>query len=547
MRLLTRSFCLRRSRRGLATLGRIFTFTVLLGAVSLSSLQAQTYTALHFFSQSDGTNSAYPALLAQGRDGNLYGTTTGGNNCCVTPYGAVFKMTPSGSITILHTFNGTDGAVPLGGLTLGTDGNFYGTTQIGGTFNFGTIFKITTSGTFTTLYNFADSTDGAYPLTPPVQGKSGAFYGTTYFGTTYSITTNGTFTTLPGSIGGRSFSPLLLATDGNFYGTTPDNNTVFRMTSAGIVTTIYTFDGTHGSAPYGGLVQGSDGNLYGTTTAGGTATSPGGVIFKMSLNGVITVLHNFDSSTTTDGWEPVAGLVAASDGNFYGATAEGPASANNGGLFKISKGGSYSLLYLMDGTNGANPYATAVQHTNGIIYGLAESSTDTCGCAVFYSLNNSLKSFVALMTTSGKAGQTVEILGNGLTGTTAVNFGSGSATFTVVSDTYMTAVVPSGGTTANVTVTTPSGTLTSNKKFMITPAISSFAPTSGPVGTVVTITGSGFLGATQVTFGGVKATTFTVNSGTQITATVPTGAKTGKITVKTPGGTATSSGSFTVN
>jgi uncharacterized repeat protein (TIGR03803 family) len=542
MRSLRQSFCLRRLRHGLSTSRSIFALTILLVAASLPSAQAQTYTALHFFNQTDGSASTYPALLAQGRDGNLYGTTSGGGT---TPYGTVFKMTPSGSITTLHTFNSTDGATPVSGLTLGTDGNFYGTTETGGTSNFGTIFKITPSGTLTTLYNFTGSTDGSYPVTPPVQGKSGAFYGTTYFGGTYSITSTGSFKALPGLVGGRSYGPLLLASDGNFYGTTADVNTVFRLTPTGAVTPIYAFDGTHGLNPYGGLVQGSDGLLYGTTTGGGTGG--GGVVFKLSLAGAITVLHNFDSSSTTDGWEPTAGLVAASDGYFYGATAQGPANTNNyGGLFKISKSGAYSLLYLFDGTNGANPYATQLQHTNGIIYGLANSSSDTCGCGVFYSLNNSLKSFVALMTTSGKAGQTVEILGTGLSGTTGVKFGTVAATFTVVSNNYITAVVPSSGTTGFVTVTTPSGTLTSNKKFLITPVISSFAPTSGPVGTIVMITGTGFLGATQVTFGGVKATTFTVNSGTQITATVPTGALTGKISVKTPGGTAASTTSFTV-
>jgi expansin (peptidoglycan-binding protein) len=121
-----------------------------------------------------------------------------------------------------------------------------------------------------------------------------------------------------------------------------------------------------------------------------------------------------------------------------------------------------------------------------------------------------------------------------------------AATFTVVSDTYLTAVVPANATTGSVTVTTPGGTLTSNKVFRVTPAILSFSPTSGPVGTPVTITGTSFTGTTKVTFSGVKATTFTVDSDTQITATVPTGAKTGKIAIVTPGGTAVSKDIFTV-
>jgi hypothetical protein len=146
----------------------------------------------------------------------------------------------------------------------------------------------------------------------------------------------------------------------------------------------------------------------------------------------------------------------------------------------------------------------------------------------------------------GNAGQTVEILGQGFSKATGVKFGSGPASFTVVSDTYMTAVVPADGTTGFVTVTSPSGTLTSNRKFNVVPVISSIAPTSGPVGTQVTITGTGLTGTTKVTFGGVKTTTFSVDSGTQITAILPTGAKTGKIAVITPGGTASSKAIFTV-
>ena len=129
---------------------------------------------------------------------------------------------------------------------------------------------------------------------------------------------------------------------------------------------------------------------------------------------------------------------------------------------------------------------------------------------------------------------------------TGVMFGSGSATYTVVSDTYMTAVVPASGTKGTVTVTTPSGTLKSKQTFTVVPVISSFTPTSGPVGTKVTITGSGLTGASKVSFGGVSAA-FTVNSGTQITATVPSGAVTGKIKITTAGGSVTSSGIFTVS
>ena len=143
-------------------------------------------------------------------------------------------------------------------------------------------------------------------------------------------------------------------------------------------------------------------------------------------------------------------------------------------------------------------------------------------------------------------GSTVEILGGGFTGTTNVKFSGTSASFQVMSDTYLTAVVPAGAKTGQVTVTTPAGILTSSTKFRVTPTILNFQPPSGAVGTQMTITGTGLTQTSKVTFGGVPATVFNVNSDTQVTATVPSGAKTGKISISTPGGTATSSGIFTV-
>jgi hypothetical protein len=187
-----------------------------------------------------------------------------------------------------------------------------------------------------------------------------------------------------------------------------------------------------------------------------------------------------------------------------------------------------------------------MQHTNGILYGLPGTGGSASG-GTFYSLAVGIPPVVSLMPASGTAGTTVEILGSGLTGTTKVMFGSGSASFTVVSDTEISAIVPASGTTGTVTVTTPSGSLKSKQTFQLIPTISSFTPTSGPVGTQVTITGSGLTGATKVMFGGVKATVFTVISGTQLKATVPTGAKTGKIGITTAGGSTTSKGTFTVN
>ena len=529
---------------------KLFAIALLAIGFLLASVKAtaQTYTDLHDFDCStDGCSPEFPGIMAQGRDGNLYGTLS-----WVGAFGAgtVVMVTPSGTVTTLYSFSGPDGNGPWGGLTLGSDGNFYGTTLTGGDYGYGTIFKVTPAGTLTKLHSF-DSQDCESPYSPPVQGKSGAFYGVTSSACAYSITSSGTFKKLSTAIPYGSYGPLLLASDGNFYGTSwvggaYQGGSVYRMSAAGVVKIIYSFDGTHGSSPYGPVVQGSDNLLYGTAIAGGSVNG-GGVVFKMTTAGKITVLHQFDSTSPTDGYAPVAGLVAATDGNFYGSTDQGSGggAARLGVLFKITKTGTYSVLYRFDYTHGATPYSTAVQHTNGNVYGTTyEGGSENGG--VFYRLALGLKPFVFLMTNSGTAGQTIQILGTGLSGATSVKFGSGSATFSVVSGTYMTAVVPAKGTTGSVTVTAPAGTYTSSKTFKVVPVISSFAPTSGPVGTPVTLTGSGFLGATKVTFGGVKATVFSVISATQITATVPIGAKTGSVAVTTPGGTA-SKGKFTVS
>jgi uncharacterized repeat protein (TIGR03803 family) len=321
------------------------------------------------------------------------------------------------------------------------------------------------------------------------------------------------------------------------------------MTSAGVLTVLHNFAGypTDGTLPVGVLVQANDGNLYGVTYQGGANNQ--GTVFKITTSGTYTLLYSFHDVGGSDAINPWVGLAVGTDGNLYG-TAQG-GTHNAGTLFKVSTTGTESVLYNFCSVSGCAdgffPQTPIRQHTNGKFYGSVESGgANGLNGGVFYSLDMGLQPFAGLVTWQGAFGKSVEILGQGFTGTTKVKFNGTTASFTVVSDTYLTATVPAAATTGFITVTTPTATLTSNRKFLVIPSVTSFSPQSGPVGTVVTITGNNLKGATKVTFGGVKATSFSVTSDTTITATVPTGAVTGKIKVTTPGGTGSSATSFTV-
>jgi len=507
---------------------------------------AQTYNLLASF---DGTNGSTPNLspLVQGPDGDLYGTTVVGGDWGL---GTVFKVTPTGTLTKLYSFctktNCTDGSKPLGGLVLGRDGNFYGTTEVGGTSNAGTIYKITPAGSLTTLYSF-NGTYGSTPFAGLIQASDGNFYGTTEGYTVFKMTPKGKVTllhTFNGSDGSVPRAALIQASDGNLYGTTfgggayGDYGTIFMVTLKGKFTSLYSFDGPHGYGPWAPLIQASDGSFYGTTYDGGANNN--GTIFKMTAQMKSTWIYSFQWGVS--GANPEAGLAQGTDGNFYGTTSLGSPST----IFDITPDGTLTTLYNFGSQGDGNiPTASPLQATNGTFYGTTAGG-GAYGYGTVFSLSMGSGAFVSLQPNSGVPQQTVQILGQGFNSTTSVMFGSGSAKFTVISDGYMTAIVPAEGTSGYVTVTTGSGTLNSNKPFTLIPVIKTFAPTSGKVGTQVTITGGGFHGTTKVAFGGVKATSVSVDSGSQITAVVPTGAKKGTISVTTAGGTAISKGKFTV-
>ena len=533
----------------------------LLCILATSFANAQNFSVLYDFDwpgKNDPTWFTSTAMLAQGRDGNIYTTSVLGGP---VDLGTVFSMTPSGVLSVPLAFSyQAGGSDPESGLILGRDGNFYG--AVGYVYNavacngLGSIFKITPKGVLTYLYTFPTTGTVGAPY-QVLQGQDGNFYGgtpTSYDvcgvitnATIFKLTPSGTLTTLlETNVPVGVYVLAFQATDGLFYGFDATNpGSIFRISPSGVFKILYQFDGTHGGQPVG-LTLGTDGNFYGTTKQGGSDND--GVIFKLTPTGQFSVLHTFGSAM--DAWVPQSGVVQANDGYLYGVTPTGGAS-NNGAIYRISPDGTgYSVLYSFDGVSAASPGAALLQHTNGIFYGLSFGGGLTCWynqkCGTFYSFDMGLNPSVSLVVNFGKVSSPVQILGQGFKTASKVSFGAATANFKVISDSYMTATVPSGATTGAVTITTIGATLTSNKTFRVTPQISSFIPASGPAGTPVTITGLSLTQASQVTFGGVAATSFTVSSDNQVTATVPAKAKTGVIRVVTAGGGAGSASQFTV-
>jgi len=445
----------------------------------------QSYTVMYNFGSKAGDpiNPDYSGVIAQGRDGNLYTTAPLGGG----GHGAIFKITPSGTLSIVHSFSGSDGSSPSGGVTLGRDGNFYGTTQSGGTNSAGTIFRVTPGGTLTTLHDFAGP-DGDGPFAPPIQGTDGNWYGTTISGganccgTVYKWTPAGVFTTLYSfdiTDGEGPFAPLVQASDGSFYGTTfmggaYGDGEIFKITPAGVFTVVHAFDINDGEQPYGPLIQANDGFLYGTTAIGGRYG--GGVAFRISLAGTFTLLRSMIN--VTYGSVPFEGVIQASDGNFYGANNGGGAGKGQGAagtIFEMTPKYVVSPIFDFTLAEGGSPFAALLQHTNGILYGdtyqggsgnVSPCKTEACG--VFYSFSANLPVFVRALPNFGKVGSKIGILGQGFSASSVVLFNGVPATaVTRTGTTFLLATVPAGASDGYVTVTTGTTTLKSLKKFTV--------------------------------------------------------------------------------
>jgi uncharacterized repeat protein (TIGR03803 family) len=367
--------------------------------------QAQTLTVLREFN--NGADGGNPSGLTLGTNGNLFGSAVNGGD---NGWGALFQFSAVGGLSQLYPFTGgTDGANPVAGLTQGTNGLFYGMAESAGATGNGTIFEVSSSGAFSPLHSFArlrpkgdllTNADGAAPVCALTLGTNGNFYGTAPqggsngYGTIFEVTHKGEVSVLYSFTGGvdgaAPEAALLQFTNGNLYGTTigggsDGDGAVFQLTAAGDVTPLYSFtNGADGSAPQAALIDGHDGNLYGTCTTGGEFGT--GTIFKITPAGVLMALYSFTAESSSspyynsDGVSPET-LVLGNDGNFYGLAYKGGANGS-GDIFEFTQTGGltnlYSFLYLeftgevSVNADGGEP-ASLLQTSDGEFYGIAYS------------------------------------------------------------------------------------------------------------------------------------------------------------------------------
>lgn len=359
------------------------------------------------------TNGAAPVgKLTLGPDGELYGLTSVGGGIGA---GTIFKITRQGALTTVHSFQNSDGFVHQAGLTVGPDGNLYGTSRDGGSADQGSVFKITTNGNYTILASFV-GTNGTIPMSQLTAAPDGQLYGTTQLGgaanlgTVFKISTNGALTTLASFTNREDSLPstgLVLASDGNFYGSS--QTAIFKVTPGGILTTLTSLTPLDGITPQGALTLGLDGNFYGTTRAGGTNNI--GTIFRLSTGGTLTRLFSFNG---TNGSLPDAGLTLGNDGNFYGTTTSGGSFISFGTVFRFTTNGTLTTLASFDGTNsGSSPDSPLLMDTNGNLYGTAPQGGPGFRGTVFrVTTNGALTVLFAFNSTNGSTPRDGLILAN---------------------------------------------------------------------------------------------------------------------------------------
>ena len=321
------------------------------GTIFSLGLGGGSFTVLNTFTQA-GQGTTPEGGLVQARDGNFYGTTnTGGNG----GYGTLFQCVPgTGKLNILTQFtNGDPGGTPVGTLVEGADGFLYGTAEYGGSDNYGTVFRTNLSSSATiTLAEITGGVAGYYPQSDLIQATDGNFYGTTEqggtnnLGTFFQVTPAGVYTVIYSFTGGpdgsRPLRGVIQGRDGSFYGVTNQGGTygggaIYRidyLNTTFLLTVLHDFYPIllDGSNPLSNLVQASDGNFYGTTAGGGA--NGDGTIYEVTSTGGYNLLYSFTDGT--DGSSPVGALTQASDGNLYGTTAG--TNGESGTVFRLNNG-----------------------------------------------------------------------------------------------------------------------------------------------------------------------------------------------------------------
>jgi uncharacterized repeat protein (TIGR03803 family) len=424
--------------------------TTVSGSAQITVIPAVTLTVLHSFT---GTDGAVPwASLIQTSGGTFYGTTVSGGDLSCYGYfgqgcGTAFNMDAEGNLIVLHSFTGPEGEIPSAPLILGSDSNFYGTTEFGGGSSnclisgqstpagCGTAFKMDSLGNISTLYAFSSfsNPEGVAPTAPLLQAIDSNFYGTTLeggdtscsgsygpspttgCGSIFMLDSSGSLTVLhefTGTEGAYLSAPLIQVTGGNFYGLTlaggnlscssyaaPGCGTIFTMTTSGGVTPLHSFSGSDGAFPTGSLILADDRKFYGSTVFGGDLSCAGGaqwqgcgVVFTIDSTGTFNLLHAFSVS---DGAYPGSSLLQASDGYFYGTTqgggdltCTGRYGPGCGTVFRMDSEGNVVVLYsFTGGTDGSWPESNLMQGLDGNLYGTtAYGGTSDLG--VVYQVSN---------------------------------------------------------------------------------------------------------------------------------------------------------------
>ncbi len=323
------------------------------------------------------------------KGGNIFGTAEEGG---ASNDGTVWEFNSSGSISVLHSFDYSDGAGPYTGLTSQNaelNSNMWGTAAVGGSYGYGTVFEINSSGTFSTLYNVGSQSGDPEYIFSSVIVHGGNVYGTSEvggasgYGTIWKVSGGGTETVLHSFTDGSSdggfpyFSNLHRDKAGDLFGVTEKGGTgnhgvLFELTSGGAFNVLHSFNySSDGGFPSGNVLE-YKGNLYGTAQEGGSSSY--GTVWQYNISGgTFTVLLNFDYS---NGAEPLGGVACQEGrttvcaGNLFGTTAEGGANGH-GTVFEINSSGTYTDLHDFDGSDGAFPYARPFVDTAGNVYGTA--------------------------------------------------------------------------------------------------------------------------------------------------------------------------------